>query len=161
MTDSLLPDVSSWSVGFTGTQKGMTFPQMLRVAREIKGMPVDTAFHHGMCVGADEQFHRIVERFGPRRSRIVGHPGYPKKDPSDRSRRAKVECDLVVEPKPFMSRNDDIVFMANVVFATPGEGKEKLYSGTWATVRRTVKAGKLLFLVAPNGRDRNTIKEEA
>ncbi len=123
-------------------------------------MPDDTAFHHGMCVGADEQFHRIVERFGPRGTRILGHPGYPKKDLSDRSRRAKVECDRVFDSKPFMSRNDDIVIRSNVVFATPGERKEKLYSGTWATVRRTVKAGKLLFLVAPNGRDRSTIEEE-
>ena len=59
-------------VGFTGTQKGMTERQFDIFAAVISELQPEE-FHHGDCIGADEQAHDIVHVVAPD-CKIVVHP---------------------------------------------------------------------------------------
>ena len=53
------------SVGFTGTQIGMSPLQKKTFTKLIKFLLADnkiTSFHHGDCVGADADAHNIVKQ---------------------------------------------------------------------------------------------------
>jgi len=45
------------SLGFTGTQRGMTPDQLEGVAEVVAAFSSVTSAHHGDCVGADAEFH--------------------------------------------------------------------------------------------------------
>ena len=136
-------------VGFTGTQKGMTDAQkdsvrkLLRTADEL---------HHGDCVGADADAHRVALSLG---LAVVVHP------PDDDKKRffcVPLCCEgsenaaTVLPPKPYLTRNKDIVRDTQWLLACPGEVAEVIRSGTWATVRAARKAGKNVVIVCPDGR---------
>lgn len=136
------------AIGFTGTQRGMTIPQMRKVEQILehargKGYGL---FHHGDCVGADAQAHDLAVIHG---YAIVIHP------PTNSSKRAFKHRDsrmpVAVEPKKdYLARNHDIVDDSDFMIATPGEEKEQLRSGTWATIRYARKRGPVT-IIGPNG----------
>ena len=128
-------------LGFTGTRKGMTQVQELKLLEFllIRG-PFDE-FHHGDCVGADAQAHEIV-RSCTLNCRIVVHPS------SLASMRARCEGDLILEPKHPLARNSDIVEAVDILIATPANSTENSRSGTWATIRRAYKR-KLEVVILP------------
>lgn len=97
-------------------------------------------FHHGDCVGADSQASVIAGRLG---FRIVLHP------PLDPKKRAYNIADLVLQARPYLERNHDIVDACDVMFATPREMHEVLRSGTWATIRYARKCRKDLLVIQP------------
>lgn len=136
-------------VGFTGTRKGMTNPQMIAVHMllgELKEAGADEV-HHGMCIGADDDFDFLASAMQYRR---VGHPGLNKK--GEVSQRGKSRCETLEEAKFFLDRNKDIVDEVDVVIATPGEAEEQMMgSGTWATIRYARKSGKTLYVFFPDG----------
>jgi hypothetical protein len=60
-------------VGYTGPRTGMESAQLTTVAAIlIEWGP--TEVHHGICVGGDEQFHKLVRSLFGRDIVIVGHP---------------------------------------------------------------------------------------
>lgn len=131
-------------VGFSGTQQGMTPEQMetLRWAFSVLTYPIE--FHHGDCIGADEEAHLIVRGFP---SKVVGHP------PVKENKRAFCEFDEEREPKEYLKRNWDIAEETDILFITPKEDKErKIGSGTWATYRYARKQGKPVLIILPDGR---------
>ncbi len=132
------------SVGFTGTQRGMTGPQRESVVR-LLGSLKPGAVHHGDCVGADTTFHDLCNRQG---IPIIIHP------PLQGRKRAM--CNgrnvTILAPKAFLARNRDIVDASDVLIAAPFEEKEVLRSGTWATVRYAEQARRPVYLVLPSGR---------
>ncbi len=132
-------------IGFTGTQQGMTLEQKQRVGRILKEIG-PYKVHHGMCVGADKNFHDISRRQG---LYIVGHPGVTK----DGRVWQRADCDVdEIEPEiPFLERNQIIVDMIDVLIATPGEFEEQLRSGTWSTIRKAHKAHKKTIIIFPDG----------
>jgi hypothetical protein len=133
--------------GFTGTQKGMTASQ--RKAFEIIiGTPDE--FHHGDCIGADEESHELTRYFTPD-TPIIGHP------PTNPSKRAFCEFDQIRPKKDYLLRNHDIVDETDELIATPGGFSEELRSGTWATIRYARKTGKPVTIIYPNG---STVREE-
>jgi hypothetical protein len=69
-------------------------------------------FHHGDCVGADEQAHVIARICG---FFIVIHP------PTDPRKRAWCTGDFVMTPAPYLDRNAAIVRSTVVLVAAPGE----------------------------------------
>jgi len=101
-----------------------------------------TEVHHGDCVGADETFHNLARRFG---FRVVIHP------PQDPRWRACCDGDDILDERPYLQRNHDIVDACDVLVACPKQSREVLRSGTWATVRYASKRQKHIILVLPDG----------
>lgn len=132
-------------VGFTGTKRGMNSLQQQKVYDYFEESH-PTEFHHGVCVGADEQAHRIAnEVFG---ISIIGHP------PINLKYVAPLHVSgflCILENKEYLKRNHDIVDACDVLLATPGELAEQLRSGTWATIRYARKMKKPIVIIRPDG----------
>jgi hypothetical protein len=94
---------------------------------------------HGACIGSDDQFGRIAKSIG---FYVIAHPGFSPKNPENLLYRAETEyCDEVLEPKPHLKRDRDIVNESHLMLATP-VGKEEVQSGTWTTIRYARKVGR-------------------
>lgn len=87
--------------------------------------------HHGDCVGWDKQCHDMASRYGVK---IIIHP------PTDDRLRAFCEGGAVLDPKPYLDRNRDIVDACTFLIAAP-DGPERQRSGTWSTVRYAKSRG--------------------
>lgn len=128
-------------VGFTGTSKGMTDNQILMVAKYLQAFKIGSEFHHGDCIGADSEAHDIARLL---KYRIISHP------PINSIKRAFKDADVVLEPKKYMVRNQDIAKVCNILIATPESADEVLRSGTWSTVRKARKLNKEVIIIAPD-----------
>lgn len=103
-------------IGFTGTQDGMTPLQYARVWHDLDEVGGPTLIgHHGDCIGADTQFHRIVRLCGGLISR---HP------PDDPKKRAFLDYDWDYLPLPYLERNHGIVVASEALIATPATDVE-------------------------------------
>jgi len=112
---------------------------------EVRRMLVEhkpSEVHHGDCIGADADFHQLSRS---ENIRVVIHP--PVKDVN----RAFCNGDVVLPPKPYITRDDDIIDAVDVMIATPKEYNMILRSGTWTTVRHARKKGKTVFVILPDG----------
>jgi hypothetical protein len=139
-------------VGFTGTSAGLTNDQLIQVHMLLGDLKTSGATQatHGMCIGADDQFHEQARGFG---YFIIGVPGVNAY--GDVYKRATCVCDLVMPPRPFLIRNRDLVSESDVVIACPRETIEQFRgSGTWATIRYARRAKKPLVIVWPDGSGR-------
>lgn len=132
-------------VGFTGTQNGMTKLQLMSCTAALTalhGMKANI-FEHGDCIGADAQAHAIAVHLC---FDIIIHPSYYKN-----KRAFCTGAKLVMDPKPYLLRNRNIVRDVDILVAAPS-GPETLRSGTWSTVRYAMKIGKTVTIVWPDGR---------
>lgn len=130
------------TVGFSGTQFGMSLPQIQNVDYILEdGLTTDFA-RHGDCIGADADFHQLCKLHG---LWVVGHP------PLNPSKRAFCNFDAVEEPEEYIDRNHSIVDKSDWMIFTPKEFIEQLRSGTWATIRYCRKLGKIGWIVWPDG----------
>ncbi len=132
-------------VGFTGTHHGMTQRQKDIVAGLLVRFQSDCgeeedSFHHGDCVGADEQAASLARDVG---YYIVGWP------PIESRRRAYFPSDASHSPLPYFDRDHKIVRGSGIMIAAPHEREEQLRSGTWATMRYAQKMGRTLVTVWP------------
>lgn len=133
-------------VGFTGTREGMTDAQFVRFRAWFRASTA-TEFHHGCCVGADEDAAaKVYDSY--RLVRVIGHPSNLK---TLTSSDAVACCDDLRAPAPPLDRNRDIVDACDVLVACPKGMAEERRSGTWATVRYARKRGKRIVIVWPNG----------
>lgn len=126
------------TLGFTGTQEGITLKQFDAIARYLAELNPDQ-FRHGDCIGADETAHYIALSIG---IPVVIHP------PSNPKKRAHCPFADLLSEKPYLDRNRDIVDASQFMLACPKETKEQLYSGTWSTIRYAKKRkvnGRVLF----------------
>lgn len=130
-------------IGFTGTKDGMTDAQKLKFDLFITSLS-PTEFHHGSCVGADDEAGIIVKKNKPN-CQIVLHP------PIKTTLKADSYFDVSREPKDYLVRNKDIVNESDVLIATPKEHNEQLRSGTWSTIRYAQKINKPLICIFPDG----------
>ncbi len=131
-------------VGFTGTQSGMNDRQAFKLVGFLKALSVPSLideFHHGDCIGADEQFHQTVNDY----ERTFIHP------PENTKKRARCSSHHILEPKPYLERNHDIVDATDVLIATPRTNHEELRSGTWATIRYATRKEKKVIIIYPQG----------
>lgn len=133
-------------VGFTGTQHGMTKPQLLAVTRIFnlwynrtkEGLVV----HHGDCIGADAEFHGIA----------IQHAAIELHPCTIESKRAHCQgADFEHPALPPLDRNGRIVEACEILLAAPSSGIEERRSGTWSTVRRARNARKPVVVVDPDG----------
>jgi len=142
---------SKMKVGFTGSRHGMTGHQRMVLARFVEDHSFLTfqekyiqEFHHGDCIGADEQAHSAVRQYHST-CKIVVHP------PSIITVQAYCVGDESREPKPYLERNRNIVDETDMLIATPNTDYERQRSGTWSTVRYARSQGKQVTIIYPDG----------
>lgn len=129
-------------IGFTGTRSGMTAQQRVRLQTLLEELGV-TEFHHGDCVGSDEQAHELASILG---ARVIVHP------PSVKQWRAFCTGDEIMPEHPYLIRNRHIVASVETMIATPGEMTERTRSsGTWATIRYSRWARCPINVIWPDG----------
>ena len=121
----------------------MTFVQKTHLLYALTGTGA-SAFHHGDCVGADEEFHTLVRLFFPTVPVLI-HP------PTVDTHRAFCEGGSILPAAPYLKRNRNIVDLSTWMIAVPGERTEQLRSGTWSTIRYARKEGKPMLIIYPNG----------
>lgn len=139
-------------LGFTGTQTGMTDFQEERLnahlhrwIKKYKKLEI----HHGDCIGADEEFHKICitywENAYPGATSVVLHP------PLVSAKRAYTTWVRQREETPldYLARNHKIVEAVDGMLGAPKGMEEELRSGTWATIRYAKKIEKPLIVLWP------------
>ena len=127
--------------GFTGTQVGMTKHQKVVFQNTLFSLATKgDEFHHGDCIGADEDAHKIAILIG---LHIHIHP------PSMFHKRANCQANVKYSPRPYLKRNHDIVDSTDLLIATPKSKREELRSGTWATIRYAQKKHKQVIIIYP------------
>jgi len=133
-------------VGFTGTKKRMTKKQKMMIKKIlIKFKDIIDEYHHGDCIGSDEEFHEIVSSLGFN-FKINIHP------PINPKYRAFCKGGIILPSKEYIERDDDIIDASTLMLATPKEFHEILHSGTWTTIRHSIKKGIPLAIIYPNGK---------
>lgn len=137
--------------GFTGTRWGMTTAQKTAFTAYLHQHDEILEFHHGDCVGADEDAHTRLH-YG---IYTIGHP------PVNEARRAFTDCDEWREPKEYLARNWDIASETGMLIACPASALEQPRSGTWTTIRYARTLGKPVVIINPDGTiSDGTIREE-
>lgn len=131
-------------IGFTGTAKGMTRAQKSILAHWLP-KTTDVEFHHGDCIGADAEAHKIVRQECTASSVIIVHP------PDIDTKRAFCEGDVILDTFGYIARNHDIVDAVTQMVATPKGFQEELRSGTWATIRYAKKRSVPVTIIWPDG----------
>lgn len=144
-------------VGFTGTQRGMTRPQVFAVVRDlVSGTSFPNWVQHGDCMGSDEEFHAVCLTFG------ISIGIRPCNIEAKRAH-CKILCSgWVAPPMPPLHRNIQMVASVNKLIATPAQPYEYQRSGTWATIRAARKRKKrdVLFEYVVFGPDGEAIEEK-
>lgn len=120
----------------------MTVDQVVTVDGLLQYDLIASWAHHGDCIGADVDFHRLARLNG---LKVHGHP------PINPSKRAWCEFDEIEEEKEYIDRNHDIVRAVDFMIACPQGFKEELRSGTWATIRYFKGTGCPGKIVWPDG----------
>ena len=129
------------SVGVTASRHGLKTAQLkelttwLTVLRKAStsSLTLKDTFHHGDCVGGDEQAAEIAKELG---YWIVGHP--PTKD----KWRAWFPSDETREPRGYHDRNMDIVSESGVLFGAPASMTDRS-GGTWWTINWATEVGSM------------------
>ena len=128
-------------IGFTGTRKGMSDAQKIAL-RSILLCGGLTEFHHGDCIGADDQAHDIAVDYG------LEPVIHPPENPACRAFRGALQ----IRPEAsYNARNRRIVRDSDILIATPAEMVEQLRSGTWSTIRYARKSGRRVIIILPDG----------
>ena len=134
-------------VGFTGTREGMTRNQRLALHKALDeltmGFLTIEEFHHGDCVGADEQADEIAWSYT---DKIVIHP--PIKDDLRAYCIHEVGGVEILEPKEYLERDRAIVDACDILIAAP-KSKKREKSGTWYTINYAKKQGKKVIGLEP------------
>lgn len=137
-------------VGFTGTRRGMSRDQQLRVFSLLQHFgPKET--RHGDCQGADEQFHEMCYTIG---IPIHVHP------PKDETYRAYCSTGIITPypPQDFYVRDRHIVQGSTLLIGTPLNDRSR--GGTWYTMNYARKYGKKVYKVLRDGSVRLLIGKE-
>ncbi len=137
-------------IGFTGTRNGGSREQLHRVRQLVNELLHVDALqefqaHHGDCIGADAEFHRIVRPIPG--SHVVVHPG----PAHDVARQAGCVGDDRMPNLPHMRRNLAIVMASSVMIATPFEDSELQWGGTWRTVAMARRERRPLAIIRRDG----------
>ena len=142
------PWPSAVHLGLTASRDEITGPQreVLAAWLAVRYRRGAATLHHGDCVGGDETGARLADEIG---YTTVAHP------PDVATLRAFHPSTVIREPRPYLTRNADIVSDVEEMMALPkrmnGQG------GTWWTIRHARTHGCPLLIVAPDG----TITESA
>lgn len=124
-------------LGFTGNRHGLSSEQKVQI-KLILDKYDNIIVSHGDCIGSDTDFHNICVNYRNEypNKKIKIHI-YP---PNKSILRAFNKGDLIMDEKPYLQRNLDIIKNSSILIACPvNKNKEELRSGTWSTIRRAKK----------------------
>lgn len=143
-------------IGVSGSREGMTHEQyvtasglLATLAHPLLGS-TSTAIerielHHGDCKGADEQFNNMGKSMGV--FYTIAHP------PINATNRAFCQSDVILKPKPYLPRNEDIVNSSDMMITTPKNMVEK--GGTWHAIHYARSLNKDVIVILPTGETLN------
>lgn len=132
-------------VGFTGTQKGLRPAQRRALIELLKSLkPIE--FHHGDCIGTDQEGCYIAQTLLKPAPRIVSHP--PTKD---RKRAFTTGNDETRPKRDYLVRNQNIVGECDLLIGCPKYRFREGSGGTWYTVGYAEGQQKPRFIVWPDG----------
>jgi len=121
----------------------MNETQMLEVSQALESLYTPGAeFHHGDCVGVDEEAAALAQHIG---YRVVAHPG------PDGELRAHHPSDEVREPDTHFRRNRTIVNTTDLVLVVPWQDQHQTQGGTWYTHDYAIKVGRPVWVFYPRG----------
>lgn len=131
-------------IGFTGSRYFISAHQVDSLESVLKELMPIAEFHHGDCIVADSVAHVFADVMG---ITIIVHP------PINDMYRAHNSgtTTTIMEPKPYLERNHDIVDAIDLLIACPKDGVERMRSGTWATVRYARTKGIPVAIIYPSG----------
>ena len=133
-------------LGFTGTRDGLTDAQRRSLKDVVRALD-PAKVHHGDCWGADAEFDKICAQRGVHRT------AWPGTNAAGESpTRAYCDADIIHRAMPYL-RRDRIIAESGVdgLIACPNSPKERMRSGTWATVRMARKLGRGITIINPDG----------
>lgn len=137
-------DRMAYVLGFSGTQVGMTPYQGAELYHLLRERQVDYGrdleFHHGQCIGADEQALRMAKDLG---IWTVSHP------PLRQDKMSLEASDLTLLAEDYLDRNRSIVVASHEMVFCPKEMAEVLRSGTWATYRYAKRLNRPYSVIHP------------
>ncbi len=131
-------------IGFTGNRHGLNIKQKEEI-KLILNKYDNIIVSHGDCVGADTDFHELCMAYKKE---------YPNKTitihifpPNNKSLRAFNKADILMEEKPYLERNLNIIKNSSILIACPiDKNKEELRFGTWSTIRKARKCKIPIYL---------------
>jgi len=133
--------ITQIEIGLTGTRNGMLINQQelfIAILHQLKRDFKNVKFHHGDCVGADQQAHELIREYLSS-AKIVIHP------PVIDKYRAYCKGDVVLSPDEYLKRNRVIVDSSSWLLAFP---KTKVWvprSGTWYTINYAKKMNRKII----------------
>ena len=147
--------MKQFDIGVSGSREGMTEKQKKVGAAILEGLKSKgaTRLRHGDCKGVDCDAHQMALELG---LEVIVHP------PTHDANRAFCEGEgvTVLGPRPYLTRNMDIIDKSRVIVAFPKQpkgwvslnGEPIRGSGTWHVIRNTrAEPRKLLIVVWPDG----------
>lgn len=144
-------------IAFTGPRAGITIAQKNQLLWAMRNRADrETVFHHGVCVGADQQFHMLLEQF------LIDHPYVRpmwRLEMHPCTLASMVATDLRVislgipvtihAPIPPLDRNIVMAQECHRLWATPVNLVPMHCGGTWHTIRHVQRMQKPVdFFVA-------------
>lgn len=139
MATTTTPNTNSqpMKIGFTGNRHGLSYQQKEEI-KAVLDKYDNIIASHGDCVGSDTEFHNLcVEHREKHPEKQITIHIYPPNIPT---MRAFNKADVLMDEKPYLERNTDIVKNSSILIACPvDKNKEQLRSGTWSTVRKARK----------------------
>ncbi len=136
-------------LGFTGTRDETTVEQHRSLIAWFTAN-VPTEFHHGCCVGADEDAAFVVAHVNANTGTKTKRVGHPPTNRSLMSSHKEMIAEEFREPLPYLVRNRVIVDETAAMLACP-KGPEELRSGTWSTVRYARRLKRPITIIWPDG----------
>lgn len=132
-------------IGFTGNRYGLTSEQkdqIIVILNNYDNMIVS----HGDCVGSDTDFHNLCINYrNEHPNKKIRIDIYPPNNPI---LRAFNQPDLLMEQKPYLQRNLDIIKNSSILIACPiDKNKEELRSGTWSTIRKARQQKLIIYIL--------------
>lgn len=127
------------TLGMTGSRNGVTNSQRMFALARIRAAGT---LHHGACVGADSECHRIAG--------LAGVPAVIHPPADERYMMPDDGYGERLPARPYHERNRDIVDAADEMIAFP-DGPERPHGGTWYTIRYAVSSGVPVTVCYPDG----------
>jgi hypothetical protein len=132
-------------IGFTGNRIGLNLEQIEQIKLILDNYS-DIIILHGDCVGSDTDFHKLCTTYKKTHldKKIMIHI-YP---PDNSSLRAFNQGDLLMDEKPYLERNLNIIKNSSILIACPiDKHHEIIRSGTWSTIRQAKKQNVLTYIL--------------